>query len=470
MKKYYLLLLLPVLCLPALAEVKLKDVPANHWAAKPVYNLVKMGITNGYPDGTFRGTKNITRYEAAIFLSKLAEKIGAGDNVKLQQDLESIKNDIVELKKTGNPLTIHGSVEMNSMLTNILATKGIAGRGPIVNYRLTAGIEKNLSDSASVKVNFDTMDAGFYGGTRDLARDMIDWEGKLKLNPVDLGALSDILSAPIEVKVTSGPGIVQHFDTTGIIPSENGICYVRPKTGLEVSSKFGELSVAGSYLIGNYDRETSGKVDTNYGELALRYNFTRFPAVKNLALGLKGGFYAKNPDSGGPRDSKVAVSVQSEINQKVSASALLSIGGSERRAWLAGAVISLTNFIPGTSLRAEAVKIGADFIPADFAAEEIGETGFDIFMRPLENSTANFNFEFTQTLTEKIIFKGLGAWRLSPEFGYGPDKPRSRQTLQAGFSYLPAQDTSVSAYYRTSQDPTVGETTDLSALSIKYNF
>jgi len=450
--------------MPAAAEVKFKDIPADHWAARSVYNLVKLGITNGYPDGTFRGSKNITRYETAIFLSKLAEKMGAGNASQIKEDLEAIKNDIAALKKTGKPPVIRGSFEMNSMFTNLLAVKGISGKGPIINYRLKTGIEKDLNESASIKVNLDTMDAGFYGGVRDLAKDMIDWEGKLKLNPVDLGVVGDILFAPVEVKFTAGPGIVQHFDLTGIATSENGICYLRPKTGLIISSKLGEFSVSGSYLISNYDRDDSGKVNTNYGALTLGW------AVRNLTVEATGGFYAKNPNSGGPRDSKVAVNLSSEINQKVSTNASLSISGSEKRSWMAGAVLSLSNFIEGASLTVAATKIGADFIPADLIVEELGETGFDIFMRPLENSTANLNFEFLQALTDKIIFKSKGAWRLTPDFGYGPDKQKSRQTIQAGFSYLPARDMSIDAYYRANQDPTIGETTDLSAISINYRF
>jgi len=450
--------------MPAAAEVKFKDVPADHWAAKSVYNLVKLGITNGYPDGTFRGSKNITRYETAIFLSKLAEKMGAGDASQIKQDLEAIKNDIAALKKTGKPPAVYGSVEMNSMFTNILATKGVSGKGPIVNYRLKTGIEKELNESASIKLNIDTMDAGFYGGVRDLAKDMIDWEGKLKLNPVDLGVLGDILFAPVEVKFTAGPGIVQHFDLTGIATSEDGICYLRPKTGVMVSSKLGALSVSGSYLISNFDRDNSGKVNTNYGALTLGW------AVRNLMVELNGGFYAKNPNSGGPRDSKIRINLSSEINQKVSANASLSISGSEKRSWLAEAGVSLSNFIEGANIMVKATKIGSDFIPADLLVEELGETGFDVFMRPLENSTANIDYEFSQILTDKLAFKSKGAWRLTPDFGYGPDKQKSRQTIQAGFSYLPAQDINIDAYYRTNQDPTIGETTDLSAISIYYRF
>ncbi|MBR7025212.1 MAG: S-layer homology domain-containing protein [Selenomonadaceae bacterium] len=46
------------------------DVPAGHWASKFVKTLATKGINEGYGDGTFRGDRNITRYEAAMMLAK----------------------------------------------------------------------------------------------------------------------------------------------------------------------------------------------------------------------------------------------------------------------------------------------------------------------------------------------------------------------------------------------------------------
>ncbi|MDF2927765.1 MAG: S-layer protein [Anaerospora sp.] len=44
------------------------DVPAKHWAYDAVSKLAQAGIVDGYGDGTFRGDKNITRYEMAQIL------------------------------------------------------------------------------------------------------------------------------------------------------------------------------------------------------------------------------------------------------------------------------------------------------------------------------------------------------------------------------------------------------------------
>lgn len=53
--------------------VTFKDMPESHWASDSVNKIVEMGITRGFPDGTFRGTKTMNRYDIAIFLAKMSD-------------------------------------------------------------------------------------------------------------------------------------------------------------------------------------------------------------------------------------------------------------------------------------------------------------------------------------------------------------------------------------------------------------
>lgn len=46
------------------------DVPAGHWAYNSVTKLASEGIIEGYGDGTFRGNRNITRYEMAQMVAR----------------------------------------------------------------------------------------------------------------------------------------------------------------------------------------------------------------------------------------------------------------------------------------------------------------------------------------------------------------------------------------------------------------
>jgi hypothetical protein len=69
------------LSLPVWAETVPSDVPSDHWAAQALSDLSsKYGFQLGYPDGTFRGERPVTRYEMAALLVKLLQQ-QAGKNV-----------------------------------------------------------------------------------------------------------------------------------------------------------------------------------------------------------------------------------------------------------------------------------------------------------------------------------------------------------------------------------------------------
>ncbi len=51
------------------------DVPADHWAQQALQKLAQQhGLSFGYPDGTFKGDRTLTRYEMAAVLLKLIEQ------------------------------------------------------------------------------------------------------------------------------------------------------------------------------------------------------------------------------------------------------------------------------------------------------------------------------------------------------------------------------------------------------------
>ena len=54
----------------AFAANPFSDVTPQDWAYQAVAQLASQGIINGYPDGTFKGQQNITRYEMAQMVAK----------------------------------------------------------------------------------------------------------------------------------------------------------------------------------------------------------------------------------------------------------------------------------------------------------------------------------------------------------------------------------------------------------------
>jgi polyhydroxyalkanoate synthesis regulator phasin len=82
------------------------DVPAGHWAKEAVEGLAAKGIIAGFPDGTFRGNENLTRYQAALIIYRLLQQIeeelkAKGESPTMEamssEDLEALKNAIQEL-------------------------------------------------------------------------------------------------------------------------------------------------------------------------------------------------------------------------------------------------------------------------------------------------------------------------------------------------------------------------------------
>jgi len=63
-----------VVALPCFAQRNpAETVPFDHWAYDAVQTLVDEGIIIGYPDGTFRGDRVMTRYEFAMAISRLLD-------------------------------------------------------------------------------------------------------------------------------------------------------------------------------------------------------------------------------------------------------------------------------------------------------------------------------------------------------------------------------------------------------------
>jgi hypothetical protein len=52
------------------------DVPQNHWAYDAINKLSQAGIIEGMPNGTYMGNKPMTRYEFAVAVARILDKIG----------------------------------------------------------------------------------------------------------------------------------------------------------------------------------------------------------------------------------------------------------------------------------------------------------------------------------------------------------------------------------------------------------
>lgn len=103
------------------------DVPASHWAYEAVNSMAEKGIIQGFPDGTFKGNTNVTRYQMAMMTAQALANMGerranvAGNDLNnlekltvefadelallgvkvtsLEDDMQVLKDDVSGLKK-----------------------------------------------------------------------------------------------------------------------------------------------------------------------------------------------------------------------------------------------------------------------------------------------------------------------------------------------------------------------------------
>ena len=95
------------------------DVPRDHWAYDAVTQLANDGVVEGYGDGTFRGDRNITRYEMAQMVAKAMAKgdLSASDralvdrlSVEFADELNSLGVRVSELERNADMVKWNGEL------------------------------------------------------------------------------------------------------------------------------------------------------------------------------------------------------------------------------------------------------------------------------------------------------------------------------------------------------------------------
>jgi len=95
------------------------DVPAGHWAYNSIAKLAAEGVVEGYGDGTYRGDRNITRYEMAQMVAKAMAKNPSGANkaevdrlaAEFRDELDALGVRVAELEKYADKVVWKGKIE-----------------------------------------------------------------------------------------------------------------------------------------------------------------------------------------------------------------------------------------------------------------------------------------------------------------------------------------------------------------------
>ena len=257
----------------AFAANPFSDVTPDSWAYQAVSQLAAAGIVNGYPDGTFKGQNNITRYEMAQMVAK----------AMANQDRAN-----AEQQAMINRLADEFSNELNNLGVRVARLEDRVG-----NVKVTGDARLRYRDAEHEKSKFD-------------ARARVQFNAKV----------NDRTDAV--VRLTSGNFELGNSQNGGNADAQIDRAYVNHKFGERVSLKagrFGQVVGGGLAFDGTFDgaQFNAGNDKVNFqaaygymvsGEAA---GLTKDQNVTNTYLGLKGkvgkhtmvgGFYDRvNQDS-----------------------------------------------------------------------------------------------------------------------------------------------------------------------------
>lgn len=257
----------------AFAANPFSDVTPDSWAYQAVSQLANAGIVNGYPDGTFKGQNNITRYEMAQMVAK----------AMANQDRAN-----AEQQAMINRLADEFSNELNNLGVRVARLEDRVG-----NVKVTGDARLRYRDAEHAKSKFD-------------GRARVQFNAKV----------NDRTDAV--VRLTSGNFELGNSQNGGNANATIDRAYVNHKFGERVSLKagrFGQTIGGGLAFDGTFDgAQLNAGNDKIMAQAAYGYmvsgeaaGLTKDQNVTNTYLGLKGkvgkhtmvgGFYDRvNQDS-----------------------------------------------------------------------------------------------------------------------------------------------------------------------------
>ena len=258
----------------AFAANPFSDVTPDSWAYQAVSQLAQSGIVNGYPDGTFKGQNNITRYEMAQMVAK----------AMANQDRAN-----AEQQAMINRLADEFSNELNNLGVRVARLEDRVG-----NVKVTGDARLRYRDAEHEKSKFD-------------ARARLQFNAKVN-DRTD--AVVRVASKNFEL------GDSRNGSNVGVSVDR---AYVNHKFGERVSLKagrFGQVAGGGLAFDGTFDGvqfnagndKVNAQVAYGYAVSGAAEGYTKDQNVTNVLVNLNGkvgkhtmvgGFYDRvNQDSG----------------------------------------------------------------------------------------------------------------------------------------------------------------------------
>ncbi len=146
----------------AYAANPFSDVTPDDWAFQAVSDLSVQGVVEGYPDGSFKGERNMTRYELAQIIARLMAKedqLNAEQQATLDKLAGEYADELANLgvrvanleKKVGN---ISWSGDARMQYQHALNADGKAKDADVWSGRMRINVEGQVNDQVTVNGRF----------------------------------------------------------------------------------------------------------------------------------------------------------------------------------------------------------------------------------------------------------------------------------------------------------------------------
>ena len=262
----------------AFAANPFSDVTPDSWAYQAVSQLAAAGIVNGYPDGTFKGQNDITRYEMAQMVAK----------AMANQDRAN-----AEQQAMINRLADEFSNELNNLGVRVAKLEDRVG-----NVKVTGDMRLRYLGAQEKNGHYVTADGDYSKHSKFDARARVQFNAKV----------NDRTEAV--VRMTSGD--FELGDASSTASASIDRAYVNHKFGERVSVKAGRFN----QMIGNgliYDDGFDG-VQFNAGNHKLNFQAA-------YGYGIEGGFatdmYGQNTIDKNGNFTMVYTGLKGQLNDHV---------------------------------------------------------------------------------------------------------------------------------------------------------
>ena len=179
------------------------DVPADHWAYDAVSQLAADGVIEGYGDSTFKGNRNITRYEMAQMVAKAMAKNTSGVNKALVDklaaefaaELNNLGVRVANLERNADMVKWNGKLEYTAVRTNVEDLgEDMDGKNSKNNlkFRLEPSAEVNNHWHVNARLDADTNAKTDTGADGNVKLKRIWAQGDYKNFQVKLGKFASM--------------------------------------------------------------------------------------------------------------------------------------------------------------------------------------------------------------------------------------------------------------------------------------